>query len=160
MAVLQIENAAQLARRLGGVDDRTVLRWIKAERSPSATYMRRLIRLFGPPPDHNGPDLGPVSPQDEPEGVSGYRDTKDSFEVARRATPEQMLRQQQQAVAAFRRALEAEELYDQSLIRCLKVMADEFRRLGHRQAAIELMAEVAAIYEVLYDRKPPPRLRP
>lgn len=65
MIALAIENPAQLARRLGGVDRSLPRRWLDAERLPSEPHMARLMRLFGPPPGLEGHDLGPVVPQDE-----------------------------------------------------------------------------------------------
>lgn len=58
MAGLHIENAAQLARRLGGLDRRMVGRWLSGERSPSGPNLERLIALLGPLPGSEGHDLG------------------------------------------------------------------------------------------------------
>ena len=57
-----IENPAQLARRLGGVDRRMVGRWVLGERLPSEPHMARLRTLFARSGGPDDPETGPGAP--------------------------------------------------------------------------------------------------
>jgi transcriptional regulator with XRE-family HTH domain len=135
-----------LADRVGVQAD-AVSDWENDRHEPRPAERRALERLL--------PELTSRSAEGPNERISGQERAS-----LRPWTTEEQAKQQENAARAFQRALEAEELYGSALVRVLKSVADDLRRLGHRTASNEILAEVVAIYEYLYDRPAPDDLKP